>query len=138
MTEEINKHALIGIRGAVSEDVPFIFSTWLKGLKHGNEWFDLIDKEAYFKHYHKIIEQILAHPRTQVKIVCLKDDPEVILGYSVSTEYQYHWVFVKKSWRGIGIGRDLMKSPATVVTHLTKVGVSLLKKNPGVKFNPFL
>lgn len=137
LDKEISRGSLVGSRGGVSGDLPFIFSTWLKGLRHGNDWFGLIDSDAYFKHYHEAIEHILADPKTQVKISCLRDDPEVILGYSVSSNTHYHFVFVKKSWRGIGIGRDLMQSTATTVTHLTKVGVSLLKKHPGVKFNPF-
>lgn len=134
----IERSALVGYRGAVPGDLPFVFSTFLKGLRHGNDWFERIDQDAYFKHYHEAIEHILADHRTQVKIACLKDDPEVILGYSISSNTHYHWVFVKKAWRGIGVGRDLMKSTATTVTHLTDVGVSLLKKRPGVKFNPFM
>lgn len=137
MTAKINKSSLVGSRGPVSEDIPFIFSTWLRGLRHGNDYFELIDQDEYFKHYHDIVERILANPTTQVKIACLKDDPAVILGYSVRSSTHFHWVFVKKAWRGIGIGRDLMESPATTVTHVTKAGSSLLKKHPGVKFNPF-
>ena len=138
MSEQVNKKDLVATRPAVPADLPFIFSTFLKGLRHGNAWFGLIDSDAYFKHYHDALEHILASPKTEVKVSCLRDDQEVILGYALSSPTHYHWVFVKKAWRGIGIGRDLMQTTATTVTHLTDVGRSLMKKRPGIKFNPFI
>lgn len=133
----LQKKDLITIRPATLGDKNFIFATWLRGLRHGNDWFQSIDSDIFFKNYHLAIEHIIARPTTNVAVACLRDEPEVILGYSVFDKDRLHWVFVKKSWRNIGIARSLTPTTITSVTHLTKVGKSLLSKLPNVVFNPF-
>lgn len=126
-------------RDAVADDVPFIYSSWLNGLRYGNDWFNLIERSSYYKTYHKVIETILTRPGTKVKVACLKDDPEVILGYCAYSGTILHWVQVKDSWKGIGLARALIPTKVTVVTHVTKVGASLLRsKLPSAVFNPFV
>lgn len=126
-------HKNVTIRAAQESDLPFIFSTWLKGLYHGNEFFSLINKEAYFSNYHAVVTQILM--RSTVQVACLIEDPDVVLGYSVSKGGTLHWVFVKKAWRKLGIAKMLVPASIDTVTHLTKIGQSLRK--PGWAFNPF-
>lgn len=121
-------------RKAKAEDVPFIFATWLKGLYHGNAYYSEIEKEAYFSNYHKVLEHVLA--RADTFVVCLADAPDVILGYSVTEGPVLHWVFVKKSWRRLGIARWLLPPTIERVTHLTKLGSKL--KPAQWLFNPFL
>lgn len=133
----MNKTDLIATRDATPADSGFIFATWLRGLRYGNSWFELIESVVYFKVYHDFIESILNRPTTVIKIACLKDDPEVILGYSVYSGTSLHWVFVKKAWRSIGIARSLVPTNTTTVTHMTNVGLSILKKHKNVIFNPF-
>lgn len=135
---EIDKKALITTRPGTLEDINFVYATWLKGLRYGNDWFLLIDQDVYFKHYHDVIETILSRPNTAIRVACLVEDPSVIIGYSVYEGPVVHWAFVKKPWRKIGICKDLMPSRITTVTHLTRTGASLLTKSPGVRFNPFV
>lgn len=137
MTESIDKKSLIYVRDATLDDLPFVYSTWLKGLRYGNEWFKAIDQDAYFKHYHNVLEIILNRPTTAIKVACLVDDPSVIIGYSVFEDTTLHFVFVKKNWRNIGLAKDLVLPTTCLVTHVTQVGLSLLKKAPGVRFNPY-
>lgn len=88
--------------------------------------------------YHQVVEKLITDPRNTVKVACLKDDPEIILGYAIYNEFNLHWVFVKKSWREIGIAKNLVPSNVETVTHLTKVGLSILiQKYPRADFNPF-
>lgn len=126
------------IRPANERDVPFIFSCWLRGLRYGNELFELIDAEVYYEVYHQVIQNIITSPGTNVSVACLKEDPEVILGFSVSSGSTLHWTHVKKPWRNIGIAKALAPAHLTTVSHLTKVGVGILKNHPTVRFNPFL
>jgi hypothetical protein len=126
------------IRSPTAEDCPFIFATWLRGLRYGNELFGLIESDIYFEKYHEIIQKILTSPGVQVSIACLKDQPDVILGYSVFTGNRLHWVHVKSAWRNIGIARELVPSNTKLVSHVTKVGASILKAHPSVRFNPFI
>jgi len=127
------------IRDATPADKNFIYASWLRGLYYGDSWFKEIPKSIFMEAYHSVLETILENPTTQVKVACLHDDPEVILGYAVlGTEgRRVHWVFVKKAWRTIGIAKKLVPEKVDVATHLTRVGMSLMKKRPNMIFNPF-
>lgn len=138
MTPELN--LLVEIRDGRLLDVPFIMATFLKGLYYGDSWFSAIPKDIFMDNYKKVLYLNLNKQTTVVKIVCLKEDPDVILGYSIlSSNYStIHWVFVKKDWRGKGIAKTLLPSHPTAVTHLTKLGKTLLPKFENCVFNPFL
>lgn len=125
------------IRNMVSDDKNFILATWLKGLRYGNDWYGEIEPSVYFAVYHQIIEVILADKRVTVKVACLKDDPDVVLGYSVYSGNRLDWLFVKRAWRNIGIAKSLIPKGITIVSHLTATGRSMLRKTKGVFFNPF-
>lgn len=127
--------ALVATRPYRDGDKNFILASWLRGLYYGSEWFREIPKEIFMENYHKVIDHILN--RAQVTVACLKDDEDVILAYSVHGAHKLHWVFCKKAWRGIGISKLLVPVETTTITHLTKVAISYLRKNPNVHFNPF-
>lgn len=133
------KSDLISVREVLPEDKNFIYATFLRGLYYGESWFSVIDKSVFMDNYHKVIEHILNNPNTLIKVACLKDTPSAILGYSVITKDNTvaHFCFVKKAWRGIGIATQLVPTTVTTITHLTKTGLSLLKKKD-LTFNPFI
>lgn len=132
----VTKKNLISIRDFLPDDINFILATWLKGLRHGNDWFEMIDQECYYKSYHTIIMDILRNAK--ISVACLKEDPSVILAYSVTNGDVLHYIFCKDVWRGIGLSKDLIPKDLRVVTHLTKLGLSILRKNyPTAIFNPF-
>lgn len=133
----MNKNELVSIRDYKPEDRNFILSTWLKGLRYGNDWFEVVPSDIYFEFYHNVIETILGLPDTKVKVACLKDDEEVILSYSVYSKEKLHWIFCKKAWRSIGIAKSLVPQEITTVTHLTSIGKSILRKHTNLHFNPF-
>lgn len=133
----LNKNELVTVRDYKPEDKNFIMSTWLKGLRYGNDWFEAIDSKIYFEFYNKVLEVILSRPDTVVRVSCLIEDPEVILGYSVYSPTLIHWVFVKRAWRSIGLAKSLVPEDIKTVSHLTTVGKSIIRKRPGMTFNPF-
>jgi predicted GNAT family acetyltransferase len=135
----MQKSELVSIRDGIEDDRSFIFATVLRGLYYGDSWYSTVPKSIFMSEYHKVVEHILDNPKTQIKVACLKDDPEVILGYSLLNENNTicHFTFIKKAFRGIGISRDLVPTTVTSATHLTKVGHIIAKKR-GVEFNPFL
>lgn len=134
----MNKKDLVEIRNAVPSDVNFILATWLRGLRYGNEWFEMIDSKAFFENYNKVANAILSHPNTTVKVACLKEDHDVILGYAVLGKDCLHWAHIKSPWRKIGLATEMVPSTITKVTHLTRAGAAILKKRPGIKFDPFI
>lgn len=134
----MEKSDLVAIREGRVEDWNFFYSTFLRALYYGDSWFKEIPKDIFMENYHKVADVLLA--KGILKVACLKEDPEVILGYALfSSQYPaLHFVFVKSAWRGIGIAKSLVPKETKVATHLTKVGLSILKKNPSITFNPFL
>lgn len=136
----INKSELVAIRDFQPSDYNFIISTWIKGLRYGNEWFNLIEQKSYFDNYHKVIENYLKSPDVKINVACLKSDPEVILGYAVlrNNGATLDWVFTKSAWRSIGVAKSLVPNSIKFVTHVTKAGISILKKKENIKFNPFV
>jgi hypothetical protein len=135
---DLSKMNLVEIRDSVPDDLSFIFATWLKGLRYGNDWFGLIEPTAYHAHYHAVIEAILTNPAVTVKVACLKEDSDVVLGYAIYNKKTLHWVHVKKAWRSAGLAKSLVPADVDTVTHINKVGVSMLALRPHVRFNPFL
>jgi len=127
---------LYDLRLGKPEDRNFILATFLRGLYYGDSWFSLIPKDIFMESY-KHIAMALVEKRTIV-VACLKEDPDVILGYSIcsSDGTTIDWLFVKSAWRGKGIGRSLVPATVTTATHLSALGKTLITKNK-VTFNPF-
>lgn len=131
----MDKLSLIELRPHRKTDEPFIYATWMRGLKHANDVYKQIDKIEYDRGQRKVIETILKIGT--VMIAALKEDPDVILGYSVTRNPIIDWVFVKMPWRRLGLATELLKhlEPQSV-SHITYVGNSIrLKKN--LKFDPY-
>lgn len=133
----MNKLDLIATRDYMPSDQNFILATWLRGLFYGNEWFGSIEKDTYFLHYQEIVKQILNKPGIVIKVACLKDDPDVILSYAVYEGSIVHWVQTKVAWRNIGLCRSLVPKHITTISHITKIGRTLLYRNK-LTFNPFV
>lgn len=136
----ITFEGLYDIRDIKDEDKNLILATFLRGLYYGDSWFSEIPKEVFMDNYQKVGEALLRSDNVIIKIACLKEEPDVILGYSIlSADYQViHWVYVKTRWRKRGIARSLTPRYPKAVTHLTKLGKELLTKLQGTVFNPFL
>lgn len=136
----LDKRNLIVTRPAVSADKNFILATWLRGLYYGSSLFQDIPKDVFMVNYHAFLTKLIAGPNQIIQVACLKDDPDTILGYaayrSAAGINVLDYVFVKSAWRRIGIAKSLVPQPVHVVTHLTKVGKSLLTKE--MVYNPFL
>lgn len=130
------KSDLIVIRDARPEDLNLIYATFLRSLYFGESWFTIIPKNIFMEHYHKVIDYIIKKPTTTIKIACQKEDHNEIVGYSLYEGDKLHFVFVKKIWRSIGIAKDLVPTDIKVVTHLNKVGLSIIRNRP-IDFNPF-
>lgn len=131
---------LYDVRDTVDSDRNFILATFLRGLYYGESWFSAIPKHIFMQNYKKIAEAILNSPNTIVKIACLKEDPNVILGYSIlSADYStIHWVYCKTVWRRRGVARSLCPAYPATVSHLSALGKQLMIKLPNTVFNPFI
>lgn len=146
-TQTIEKKDLISIRDYdPKQDHNFILATWLRGLYYGDSWFSIIPKNLFMVNYHAALERLLSGPVT-IKVACLREEPNVILGYSVTRKLALgehvvgvlDWVFVKSAWRKIGIAKALVPSNVEACSHLTKSGLAIMRqKKPSMVFNPFI
>lgn len=111
----------------------------LRGLYYGDSVFSHMRKQTFMNNYHTIVSRLVDNNRGTIKISALNEDPSVILGYSVlSSDYRaLYFIFVKKSWRKIGIAKDLVPDTIKYVTHLTAVGAAIAK-NKNLEYNPFI
>lgn len=115
-------------------------ATFLRGLYYGDSWFSQVPKDIFMENYKRIAEAAWTSPKIRISVACLKEDPSVILGYSITSAdgNALAWLFVKTAWRKQGIGRSLLPKDLKYATHLTALGKSLMsEKLPNVQFNPF-
>jgi hypothetical protein len=91
-----------------SIDNGYIYSTWTKFSYYSSlEPID-IPKEEFFK---RKIAEIDHHLEKGVtKIACLKEDPEIILGYITALDGKSLWLCIKKDFRKSQIEALLKKS----------------------------
>lgn len=122
------------IRDPQSNDINFILSTMLKGLYYGWSFWQMVDQEAFFSNYEPFLKQLML--RSTIKVACLADDQDVILGYSMFKDSTIHFIFCKKSYRKLGLAKLLYPDGITTVSHLTTQGDHIRKKL-NLKFNPF-
>lgn len=116
------------VRYAQEGDMNFIYSTWLKGLYFSCEYFKKIPSQVFFVDYQRIIDSILENPDVFLHVACLPDDQDVILGYSITTQNIIHWIFVKESWRKLGICKALVPESLKRCTHVSNIGRTLMYK----------
>ena len=106
--------AEVEVRLAYLEDVPFIFSTWLKSYRYASTFARKISNDIYYKRHHLVIDLILKRAGSTVLVAHPVGEPNVILGYLV-TERQpdgedvIHFTYIKKSFRQMGVARALWK-----------------------------
>lgn len=130
---------LYDVRDMRPSDKNLILATFLRGLYYGESWFSAIPKAIFMDNYKRVAEALISSPKNVVKVACLKEDSDVILGYSIlSANFTtVHWVYVKSAWRNKGIAKSLLPSFPSRVTHLSALGKTLLSKFPTAIFNPF-
>lgn len=133
------------IRPATSEDVSFLFSSWLKSLRDSGVASRGISNTIFFEGQHKLIEKILQN--ASVHVACSVDNPAQLYGYIVAEKIEgifvMHYIYVKHTFRRMGIGQALLNSfshdsgAASCATHLTRMGERLLVKYNFI-YHPYL
>jgi len=121
----------VQIREANSEDISFIFSSWLKSFKT-SKFAKSIGSNLYYSGHHILIENLLK--RSKVLVACNSTDVGQIYGFGVGEMRDnvpiVHFIYVKHKFRKFKIGTALFEDlinkeegedyPASFFTHLTK------------------
>jgi ribosomal protein S18 acetylase RimI-like enzyme len=108
-------------------DHAFLYSTWRNAL-----WFserrDMKEADEFYKKASEKIAALLKKPDIKVRVACLGDDPDLLLGYSVMQNDHLEFVYVKIDYRRKGIGRILTNGFKTFSDPETKIGKFLGEK----------
>lgn len=128
-TSDVTCINLINIRDGKVSDEDLIYSTWIRPLYHDSDENSDIDRDVFVKATRKRIASILSRPSVSIKIACLNDDPDVIIGYSVIEWRKLWWVYVKKAWREMGIAKRLIPDSVNSCGPLTRRGKYLKPSN---------
>lgn len=131
MTDEVGTMEDVMVAGRdymPGVDDAFIYSTWRNGLYYGHlSKSDLPPAEEFFAAQTRKIKDFLNY--ASIRMACIKDAPDVILGYAVFTgDLHLEWIFVKQQFRGKGIGNFLTVKMKSVSPELTKTGAAIVKK----------
>lgn len=134
----------ITFRAALQQDVNFIFNSWLKSYRNSN-FSRFISNTIYYAEQHKIIEDLVA--ANKVIIACDATDSTQLYGYICAGEVEgfivCHYVYVKHTYRNMGIGKELLKqanhdpAKAGLYTHHTKIADRLAPRY-NLVYHPYL
>lgn len=122
------------------KDQAMIYATWRNSSWYSSFLKHHITANQFFKTQTFRIKNILDH--ANIRIACLEDAPEVIIGYCVYTGSHLDWIYVKSGegelgFRQKGIATLLVpRDIKTFTSQLTKIGKIIAdKKNLKLKEN---
>lgn len=110
-------------------DAGFVYSSWPKGAYYGAYIPITENRDKWFKNFYDYISQMIKHG--SIKMACIADDPNTIIGFIVIYNKVLQWVYVKEMFRKQKIASLLIKNEVidSVNMHnLTKIGESILTK----------
>src|SRR4051812_3597276 len=102
MELEMGKDNLaLKIRYATNEDIPFIFSSWLKCFRDTGLMNRGVPNTIYFQNHHKILQKIAQ--RAKIYVACNASDVSQIYGW-IAGEYiegtfVLHFIYIKHAFR---------------------------------------
>lgn len=120
------------------DDIPFIQSSWGKSYYQEGFGNTLFRAEEFHGFHRPLRESVLNKPNATVIVCSAKDDPNFILGFSIVEKpinnplLILHYIYVKYSFRGEGIGRELFEKSVVMrpvlYTHETKKSSQIMEK----------
>jgi hypothetical protein len=133
----------IEIREANLDDLPFIYSTWLRSYRYASQFAKKLSNAIFYEMHHKVIDGFISRGG-RVSVAHPVGEPGVILGYICVEANQplIQYVYVKKSFRKLGIAKSLynaQKIPSEAIfTHWTSDTDWIIKKINTLTYNPYL
>ena len=134
---------MIEVREAKLEDLPFIYSTWLRSYRHASQFAKKLTNETFYEMHHKVIDAFIARGGL-VFVAHPPNEPGVILGYICVEPNQplVQYIYVKKAFRRMGIAKKLYTERNmqnnVVFTHWTTDTDWIIKKLTKFIYNPYL
>lgn len=134
----------IHIRTPVQDDMPFIYSSWLKSYR-GTDFAKNITNSVYYEYHHNVIEDLINN--STIVLATDINDTTHIMAYIIAAKINglltVHYLYVKHTYRRLGIGKTLFSifdkdtdSPICY-THETSLGGRIASKYK-LTYNPYL
>jgi GNAT superfamily N-acetyltransferase len=125
-----------------AEELPLVFDAWASSFKK-SPYAGVIPNHCYDEIARVAISEILDRgAKVVVAVQPLPDGTRRVMGYSVSEPAKkiLHWLYVKKDFRGMKIGRAILREtvdpgePGWRYTFRTKASARFL--GPGFQWDP--
>ncbi len=112
----------LDLRAMREADRNYILSSWIKS--YASRSLDARDygahRREFYDDYAPVVRDLLA--RSQIIVACLREEPDVVVGWAAIEGDALHYVLVKPRWRRLGVARWMLTDFAAlpvVVTHRT-------------------
>lgn len=125
-----------------ADELPLVFDSWAKSYRK-SPWAGTVPNHLWDTVSRACSSEILERgARVTAAVVDLPDGTRRVMGYSVSEPGRsvLHWLFVKRDYRGQGVGRALLTAAITGMagqlyySHRTKASSKFL--GPGWTWDP--
>lgn len=138
----------VAYRAPTEEDLPFIYSTWLKSYRN-TDWAKHMSNDTYYFHHKAICAAILESPTTVTTLICDESDPEQLYGYVVAQviggKPLLHFAYIKYNFRKLGLMKSLIQhlgyfntsGQVNFITHLPR-NYTALRTKYNLEYNPYL
>ena len=119
-------------------DVAFIHSSWGMSYYQGGQGHAQVQPDEFHQYHRPIRDRVLSNPNATAIVCVSKEDPSTILGWILVEKNQdpymrLHYLYVKGSLQGEGLGRKLMEMALPVrpviYTHSTQKARRIMKEN---------
>jgi len=118
MSQSISLDEVAKLRPGLPEDLKFVYSTWLRDLRHADS--SALPDDIWFPAHREYINRVLSDPKVMVVIACPVDAPKDILGYVVAEAGEIlHWIQIKPKFRGKGLCRRLLEASQSLASPAT-------------------
>jgi hypothetical protein len=97
------------VRPVTPDDVAFVIHGWLEGYWPDCPCSLVMPKAEWFRRWHVVVENALADERNRCLVACDAERESCLFGFIVARPPDIlHWVYVKQTYRGNSIAKDLM------------------------------
>lgn len=128
------------IRGGVGGDVGFVMQTWLRSAQKDFP-LCLVPRDLFYASHGKLVEGAVG--RSVVLVAASPEDADLIMGWACVEQGVLHFVYVKGSLRGFGLGRALLDAggidttKAMTVSHLNAWTRKLAARGVRIEYDPY-
>ena len=107
------------------QDEAFLYASWRNALWYAEDRDDSLS-EKFYRVATQEIRKLIDRPNVKIRIACMSDNADHIVGFAVFEDKHLHWIYVKSDYRNSGIGKLLSSGFETVAPPLTKFGRAIV------------